>query len=115
MGTATAIEVEVTYSPRAGVVDCVPLRLPPGSTLADAIEASGLVQRHALQPDALRAGIWSKVREPGALLRDRDRVEIYRALLVDPKEARRQRYKRHRERASAAAPAKSPPPAGEAA
>jgi putative ubiquitin-RnfH superfamily antitoxin RatB of RatAB toxin-antitoxin module len=41
-------------------------------------------------------GVWFKLREMATVLRDRDRVEIYRPLIVDPKEARRQRYKRHK-------------------
>jgi len=39
-------------------------------------------------------GIWGRLCTPEAALRDRDRVEIYRALAVDPKEARRQRYRK---------------------
>jgi uncharacterized protein len=96
-----SIAVEVTYSPRAGVVDVVALTLPVGSTLADAVQASGLVQRHALDMVALRTGVWCKAKEPATVLRDRDRVELYRPLLVDPKEARRQRYKRHRDKVAA--------------
>jgi hypothetical protein len=72
-----------------------------GATLADALAASGLVTRHALDAATLRAGIWGKVREPATPLRERDRIEIYRPLIVDPKEARRQRYRRHLERSAA--------------
>jgi putative ubiquitin-RnfH superfamily antitoxin RatB of RatAB toxin-antitoxin module len=61
--------------------------------------------RHGLDPDTVLAGIWSRVQPPDTLLRDRDRVELYRALRVDPKEARRLRYKG----AKAAKSAKSPP------
>ena len=95
------ISIEVAYSPRPGVVDNVLLQLPEGSTLADALRASGLLLRHALDPATLRAGVWCKVKDPATVLRERDRVEIYRPLLVDPKEARRQRYRQHREAADA--------------
>jgi hypothetical protein len=95
------LRVEVVYCPRPGTCDVVPLVLPLGATLADAVAASGLVGRHALTVQTLRAGIWSKVREPAMPLRDHDRIEIYRPLIVDPKEARRQRYKRHLERSAA--------------
>jgi len=88
------LHVEVVYCPRPGATDLVALTLPPGAVLRDALQASGLLQRHALQAQALRVGIWSKVRDLDATLRDRDRVEIYRPLTVDPKEARRLRYKR---------------------
>ena len=44
--------------------------------------------------DALQAGIWGRAAALDARLRDGDRVELTRGLLVDPKEARRQRYRR---------------------
>jgi putative ubiquitin-RnfH superfamily antitoxin RatB of RatAB toxin-antitoxin module len=91
-----AMNVEVVYSPRPDAVDRVALQLPSGATLADALLASGLLQRHGLAAAALRAGIWGRVSEPSTPLRERDRVEIYRPLQVDPKEARRQRYRSQR-------------------
>jgi putative ubiquitin-RnfH superfamily antitoxin RatB of RatAB toxin-antitoxin module len=86
------LNVEVVYSPRAGEVERVVLRLPPGSTLQQAIERSGLAEKH---PELLQwpAGIWGRVQPGDTPLRERDRVEFYRPLQVDPKEARRQRYK----------------------
>jgi hypothetical protein len=100
MGPASdALSVTVVYSPRAGEVDEVPLNLPRGTSVRDALAASGLAQRYpAVQFATLRTGVWGKLREPGDLLRDQDRVEIYRPLKVDPKEARRLRYRQHRER-----------------
>ena len=100
MGLADdALRVTVIYSPRAGEVDEVQLNLPAGASVRDALAASGLARRHpAVDFGSLRAGVWGKLREPGDALRDRDRVEIYRPLKVDPKEARRVRYRQHRER-----------------
>lgn len=66
----------------------VALELPAGSTVADAIAASGL--RDEL-PAALDTGIHGKRCAPEELLRDGDRVEIYRELIFDPKESRRRR------------------------
>lgn len=91
---AEAVQVEVAFSARAGHMDWVTLKLPPGATLADALTASGLLGLHGLQPDQVQAGIWGKVKEPGTVLRARDRVEVYRPLQVDPKEARRHRYRK---------------------
>ncbi len=88
------LHVEVVYCPRPGATDLVALELQPGAVLRDALQASGLLERHALHAESLRVGIWSKLRDLDAALRDRDRVEIYRPLTVDPKEARRLRYKR---------------------
>jgi putative ubiquitin-RnfH superfamily antitoxin RatB of RatAB toxin-antitoxin module len=73
----------------------VELELGPGSTVADAIDASGLAQR--LPAIDLRVtGIWGRRASPETLLRERDRVEIYRPLLADPKEVRRIRAARIR-------------------
>ncbi len=92
------LRVEVVYCPRPGHCDRVELRLPPGTTLVQALEASGMLERHGLSHEGLRVGLWCKPREPGTELRDLDRVEIYRPLTVDPKEARRQRYRRQKTR-----------------
>lgn len=92
------LAIEVAYCPRPGQADLVALRLPAGATVADALRESGLLQCHGLPLPGLPTGIWCKVRGHGTVLRDRDRVEIYRPLTVDPKEARRLRYKRHRTR-----------------
>jgi len=92
----TLLRIEVVYCPRPGVTDAVNLRLPAPATVAAALRASGLLDRHGLDEGALRVGVWCRTRELDSLLRDLDRVEIYRPLTVDPKEARRLRYKRQR-------------------
>ena len=51
-------------------------------------------QRHALAQCDLSVGVWGRRCALAAGLRDRDRVAIYRPLTVDPKQARRLRYKR---------------------
>jgi putative ubiquitin-RnfH superfamily antitoxin RatB of RatAB toxin-antitoxin module len=94
-GAATPLRIEVAYCPAPGRAELVELRLPPGALLRDAISASGLAQRHELSAQPL-AGVWGKLRPLDSPLRDLDRVELYRALRVDPKEARRLRYKRSR-------------------
>ncbi len=95
---APGLRVEVVYCPWPGVTDRVTLTLPAGATAASALQASGLARRHDLPVADLRLGVWCRGCEPGTPLRDRDRVEIYRPLTVDPKEARRLRYTRHKER-----------------
>jgi len=88
------LTVSVAYSPRAGEVDEVTLQLTPGATVAEALRVSGLQQRHAgLALDALPVGIWGAFCDRGDVLRDRDRVELYRPLQVDPKDARRRRHR----------------------
>jgi putative ubiquitin-RnfH superfamily antitoxin RatB of RatAB toxin-antitoxin module len=96
MASDDVLAVEVVYCPAPGEIDQVPLKLAPGSTVADALHASGVLQRHGLKMEGLRVGVWCRAALPDLELRERDRVEVYRSLTVDPKEARRQRYKRHR-------------------
>jgi uncharacterized protein len=98
------VRVEIVYSATARQVDCVALVLPPASTVRDALIASGLLERHGLQIDALRCGVWSRRCDLARVLRDGDRVEIYRGLTVDPKEARRLRYKGQRKEKRPAGP-----------
>lgn len=66
----------------------VALVLPAGSTVTDALDASGLREHLPPSPDT---GIHGKRCTPDELLRDGDRVEIYRGLVFDPMESRRRR------------------------
>jgi len=70
------------------------IALPSGATVADAIAASGLEAEFAIDASNLAVGIWSKVVARDTPLNDGDRVEVYRPLTVDPKEARRRRASR---------------------
>ena len=92
MDRAEVLSVTVAYSPRAGEVDEVLLLLPEGATVAAALRESGMATRHDTRE--LGVGVWGVLVAPGDLLRDRDRVELYRPLRVDPKEARRLRQQR---------------------
>ncbi len=92
---AERIRVEVVYCPAPGQVDQLELQLALPCTVADALRASGVIERHGLDPTLLQAGVWCKVRPLHHPLREGDRIEVYRVLIVDPKEARRQRYKQH--------------------
>ena len=72
--------------------ELVALEVAEGSTLADAITESGLPEMfEGFEVDPSRVGIFSQKASLDQVLRDGDRVEIYRPLIVDPKEARRQR------------------------
>jgi uncharacterized protein len=90
---ALAVELVFAESPRQ--LHRLSLSLPAGATVADALRASGWrEQLGADVVDGLRVGVWGRTCEPQAILRDHDRIELYRPLQVDPKEARRQRYRR---------------------
>lgn len=93
-----AIRVEVAYAlPHEQAV--LPLKLTPGATAGQAIEQSGILERFPdIDLNNCRIGIFSKACQLDTVLHDRDRVEIYRPLLADPKEARKQRAERAKER-----------------
>lgn len=86
------IDIEVTYA-LPHVQELIRLRLPAGATAGDAVNASGLLKKYPeidLEgPNKL--GIYAKLIKADAVLRDRDRVEIYRPLIADPKAVRRKR------------------------
>ena len=92
MAADDRICVEVVYAlPHEQAV--VALTVSPGATVDDAIELSGLRERCS-EVRGLRAGIYGRVVAGYTLLRDGDRVEIYRALIADPKQARRARARK---------------------
>ena len=72
--------------------ELVRLTLPEGSTAQQAIEASGLLQKYGeIDLKKNKIGIFGKLSRLDAVLRDHDRVEIYRPLIADPKEVRKKR------------------------
>jgi len=88
------MKIEVAYVGPEGQW-LLALDLPEGTTAQEAIDASGL--RGKLPPERfepLRLGIFSTPVEPARALRDGDRVELYRSLQVDPKDARRARVEK---------------------
>lgn len=89
-GGTRRIVVEVAYAEPARQF-LRQVELDEGATVAAAIAASGVAQDCSIDADALAAGIWSKPAARETRLRDGDRVELYRPLKADPKEARRLR------------------------
>jgi uncharacterized protein len=70
------------------------LDLADGATVADAIAAANVEVRHpGFLAEAIEAGVWGTRVAREAVLRDGDRVELYRALKADPKDQRRRRVK----------------------
>ena len=102
----SVVRIEVLYCPRPGVIDSTFLAHVEPGTVAAALQASGVLHRHGLDAGQARVGVWNHACEPNRLLRDDDRVEVYRLLTVDPKEARRLRYKRHLDADKSAPPRK---------
>jgi hypothetical protein len=88
---AEMLNVEVCYA-LADKQEIVRLRLPEGATLGQALEASGLLAKYPeIDAKKNKFGIYGKLTKVDAPLRDHDRVEIYRPLIADPKEVRKQR------------------------
>ena len=91
---ALALRVEVVVSPAPGEVRQTSLTLPQGATVRDALMRCGLCPQAACGDlSSLTVGVWGKLKSLDQVLRDRDRVEVYRPLLIDPKEARRRRQR----------------------
>lgn len=91
-----SLTIQLAFSPAARTVQLQVLALPDGSTVADALQAAGLTRMVVTQ--TLGVGVWGRPRRLDEALHDGDRVEVWRALQVDPKEARRLRYKGQRRR-----------------
>ncbi|MGH8283598.1 MAG: RnfH family protein [Gammaproteobacteria bacterium] len=91
MASAETVHVEVVYA-RPDVQSLVSLRLAAGVSVRKAIEKSGLLEKFPeIDITRNKMGIFGKPVPPDMPLREGDRVEIYRMLLKDPKEARRER------------------------
>lgn len=91
MASAETITVEVVYAlPDEQAL--IPVELPAGSTIADALVAADIAARFP-QIDLVTAkvGIFGKHATRERVLQTGDRVEIYRPLLADPKDRRRRR------------------------
>jgi len=83
--------VEVAYA-LTHKQSLISLELEEGVTVKEAIEASGILETYKqidLSKD--RVGIFSKFATLDTILREKDRVEIYRSLIADPKKVRKER------------------------
>ena len=88
-------ELELVHSPAPREVRQLTLKLQEGATVFDALSASGWFDMPRF---ALAVGIWRRKAALDDLIRAGDRIEVYRGLSVDPKEARRLRYRAHGEK-----------------
>ena len=92
---AGSVRVAVACSPRAGLAVEVEVTVPAGSTALEAIRASGLLERFAeIDVSSQSVGIWGRVQTLDTVVDAGDRIEVYRPLQVDPKEARRRRARK---------------------
>jgi putative ubiquitin-RnfH superfamily antitoxin RatB of RatAB toxin-antitoxin module len=95
MASEMDIQVTLVYSPHPREVREMALRLSSSGTLLQAIRASGLLQLFpVLDLQTTLVGVWGRKVNWDHVLRENDRIEIYRPLTVDPKVARRERFAR---------------------
>jgi len=88
---AEYIEVEVAYA-RPDTQVIVPVKVEKGATVEEAIQHSGILHNFMeIDLTANKVGVFGKLTKLSAPLRSGDRVEIYRTLIADPKEVRKQR------------------------
>ena len=86
-----AITVEVVYA-RPDRQVLVEVQVEEGARLEAAIRQSEIAKRFPREDlSGLEVGIWGRIVGRDAVLSDGDRVEIYRPLVRDPREARRER------------------------
>ena len=90
------MRIELVYA-LPGAYDAIAVELPAGATVADALAAARMAERHP-GLDLSQVGIYGRRVSADTALREGDRVEIYRPLAMDPKEARRDRARRSRRR-----------------
>ena len=94
MAEVPLLRVTVVHSPAPREVREWPVCLSCGATVLDALLASGVAGDFpALEIGATTVGVWGRKARHDQLLADGDRVEIYRPLRVDPKVARRERFR----------------------
>lgn len=89
------MKVSLIYSSAPRQVREWTMDVPKGTSAIRALESSGFFEAFPhLQRDGLHLGVWGRRVSASHLLQPDDRVEVYRCLLVDPKLARRERFKR---------------------
>jgi len=96
--SALCIEVEVCYAPPPpGGVSLIAVALAQGTTVAQAIGLSGVLQLHPeIDLASNKVGVFGKLVQLDGVVQAHDRIEIYRPLTADPKVARQRRVEKIR-------------------
>ena len=98
---ATAMmRITVAWSPAARRVTQVTVELPEGGTVRDAVRAADVASRCPELIECGTVGVAGRRADGDRVLRDGERVEVLRPLKVDPKTARRERFRRQGVRAA---------------
>ena len=98
MSESKSLRVEVAYAlPEKQVI--LELQVPEGTSVLEAALQSGVTKQfEGVDLDNAKFGIFGKVVSPKQVLREGERVEVYRPLIADPKEVRKARAARAKER-----------------
>ncbi|MEH6433873.1 RnfH family protein [Massilia sp. DD77] len=98
-----AVQVTVCYA-HAQQEWIRPMQVAPGTTIGEAIEQSGVLQDFPeINLTTQPVGIYAKKKMLDTVLRERDRIEIYRPLVADPKDSRRKRAAKKEQNAAPSA------------
>jgi putative ubiquitin-RnfH superfamily antitoxin RatB of RatAB toxin-antitoxin module len=85
------IDIEVVYALPAKQT-LLKQQVAAGTTVLEAVRTSGILEKHPeIDIATTKLGIFGKLVKPDTVLREKDRIEIYRPLIADPKEVRRKR------------------------
>ena len=88
---AEKIKIELVYA-LPNEQPLLQLEVPAGTTLIEGVKLSGILNKHPeIDLEKGKFGIFGKLSKADAVLREKDRIEIYRPLIADPKEVRRKR------------------------
>ena len=89
--SAEKIQIELVYAlPHEQTL--LKFDVPVGTSIAEGVRLSGNLSKHTeIDPDKSKFGIFGKLSKADVVLREMDRIEIYRPLIADPKEVRRKR------------------------
>ena len=91
MAETAQLQVEICYA-TPDLQIRKPVRVDAGATVQQAIMQSGVMREcTAIDLTVCRVGIYGKLKTLETVLRDRDRIEIYRPLIADPMDSRRRR------------------------
>ncbi|WP_165725387.1 RnfH family protein [Pseudoalteromonas sp. SA25] len=91
------INVEVVFA-LPTTATCLSIEVPQGTTVEQAVIQSGIIEKcPEIDATSLTLGVWNRTVKANYELKDDDRIEIYRPLIADPKDARRKRAEKAKE------------------
>ncbi|MBE0362597.1 hypothetical protein PULV_a0123 [Pseudoalteromonas ulvae UL12] len=91
------MKIEVVYA-LPDSATCLRVEVAEGAQVEEAIIASGILEKcPQIDKDSMTVGVWNRTCKLTQILKEGDRIEIYRPLIADPKDARRKRAEKAKE------------------